>query len=184
MLQAVDGNGAYMSVPAQPGRNDELMLQNIPPGRYFVHPQAYRGYVASLSCGGTDLLLQPLVVGADGGTSPIEAVVRDDNPKVSGTVNFGGAPLSQQTYIVFLPTDAPAQFTASFAGPDGKFSVPTLTPGSYRVLALPTLVPQLPYRDPEWMRRLDGKGATFTANPGQTLQIDVPLVDDADVEDN
>jgi len=184
MLQAVEGNGGYMSVPSQSGHNDELMLQNVPPGLYFVRPRAYRGYVASLTCGGVDLLRQPLVVGAGGVASPIEAVVRDDNPKLSGTVTFGGEPPPQQVFILLLPTDAPAQFAQSFAGPDGKFTVPNLTPGSYRVLALPALRRQLPYHDAEWMRRLGGKGSTFTANPGQTLQIDTPLIDDADLEDD
>jgi len=185
ILRDVERNGGYMSVPGQTGHNDELMVPNVPPGRYFVHPQVYRGgYVASLTCGGVDLLRQPLVVGSSGGTSPIDAVVRDDNPKLSGTVTSAGGPLPQQMFIMFLPTDSPAQFTQSYAGPDGKFTVPNLAPGSYRVLALAAVRRQLPYNDAEWMRRLDGKGSTLTANPGQTLQIDTPLIDDADMEDN
>ena len=182
-LQSEDGAGGYSSTPSQPGHYDELVLQNVPPGHYFVRLQAMRGYVASASYAGVDLLQQPLVVGANGTASPIDVAVRDDNPQVSGTVTSGVTPLPPQIFLILLPTDGAAQFSTSYAGADGKFTVRNLAPGSYRVLALPFRQFQIPYRDPEVMRRYDGKGTTFTASPGQVLSIEVPFLDDANLTD-
>lgn len=183
-LQSEDNTGSYGGTPSQPGHNDELVLQNVPPGHYSVEMQAMRGYVASASCAGIDLLQQPLVVGAGGLTSPIEVVVRDDNPQVSGVVTSGGDPLPQQVFLVLLlRTDVIGQFTMSYAGSDGKFTEHNLAPGGYRALALPSSQFQLTYRDPETMHRFDGKGVTFSAGAGQVLNIEVPLVTDADLTD-
>jgi hypothetical protein len=184
LLRAESAGPAYASSNNQTGSADELTLQNVPPGSYSVRTQPLRGYVASISSGGVDLLQQPLVVSAGGTAAPIDITLRDDSATLTGTVTAGNGPLPPQSYILILPTDPSAQISYGVAGPDGKFTVPNLVPGSYRVFALRGQFRLLPYRDAEAMRPYDGKGTTITATPGQQLSADVPLLDDTEAEAN
>ena len=64
-LQAADDfdstGGASLRPPRKPNDND-LVLKNVRPGRYWLNVSPYRGYVASVVAGSVDLLRQPLVV--------------------------------------------------------------------------------------------------------------------------
>jgi hypothetical protein len=186
LLRAADGSIGFGVNASQPGPDGDLMLQNAQPGRYFVYAQSFRGYVASITSDGVDLMQQPLVVNAGGTAPPIDITLRDDSATITGTVTSSSGPLPRQSFILLLPTDATAQFTQSFAGPDGKFTVPNLAPGSYRAFAFRSnrMRQQIPYRDAEAMRQYDGKGVTITASPDQQVQLDVPLLDEAEVENN
>jgi hypothetical protein len=182
LLQSEDGIG-YATTPVRHGSSDDLVLQNVTPGTYFVRAQVFRGYAASVTSGGVDLLQQPLIVSAAGTAEPIDVTLRDDSARLTGSVTSGSNSPLQPTFILLLPTDTTAQYVQGFAGPDGKFTIPSLVPGNYRVFAIRNMREQIPYRDPESMREYDGKGSTFTAAPGQQIQMDVPLLDAADVED-
>ena len=71
--------------PRKPNDND-LVLENVRPGRYWLKVDPSRGYVASAVAGSADLLRQPLVVGPGGASLPIEIVLRDDGATIEGTV--------------------------------------------------------------------------------------------------
>lgn len=67
------------------GPNDEsLVLEDLAAGRYWLHLSTSRGYVASATMGGIDLLHEPFVV-ASGSNQPIEIKMRDDNAEIEGT---------------------------------------------------------------------------------------------------
>ena len=61
------------------------MIENLAPGRYRLRLYTTRGYVASATMGGIDLLHEPFVV-APGSTTPIEIKMRDDAAEMDGTV--------------------------------------------------------------------------------------------------
>jgi hypothetical protein len=66
-------------------KDESLVLEGVVPGRYWVHVDSARGYAASVSSGGRDLLSEPLVVG-NGSAAAIEITMRDDTAEVSGTI--------------------------------------------------------------------------------------------------
>src|SRR6185312_7853795 len=92
LLRSEDSNNGYNSV-SHPSTNDDLITENIQPGRYFVHDQPFRGYVASMTSGGVDLLERPLIVNPSGAPDPIDITLRDDTASLTGTVNPGDGPL-------------------------------------------------------------------------------------------
>ncbi len=81
------GSSANLA-PVLPGDpDDNLKLQNVTEGVYHVNVQSMQGgYVASATCGTTDLLRDPLTVGASGSAFPIVVTLRDDAASVTGSI--------------------------------------------------------------------------------------------------
>jgi hypothetical protein len=165
-----------------PTRNDDpLVLENLAPGRYWLRLRANRGYVASATMGGTDLLREPLVV-VPGANTPIDITLRDDTAELEGTLL--GVPSTQPTpgrwappgfiYCIPLP-DSAGQFLEISASRDGKFDYQTVTPGVYHVVAFSSQQRDLPYRDAEAMKVYEAKGQVVHFAPGQkvTLQLQI-----------
>jgi len=151
------------------------------PGRYYLQSDPQRGYVASASSAGVDLLLNPLVV-TPGSNAPIDVTLRDDTAEIHGTIedtdpdksNFSSLP---SVYCVPLPDSPgkyqPGQTTRTQA--DVSFSCPLLAPGSYRVLAFEHPQPEFEYRNPEAMRPFESKGPVVRVNGGQKESVRIPL---------
>jgi hypothetical protein len=158
-----------------------MVLENIVPGRYWLRLTASRGYVASATMGGTDLLREPLVV-VPGASAAIDVTMRDDTAELEGTL-LGIAPppvdsgrWSPQGFVYCIPLpDSPGQFLELSAGPDGKFDKRMVAPGVYRVIAFGSPQRDLPYRDAEAMKVYESKGQIVHFAPGQkvTLQLQV-----------
>ncbi|HET7893317.1 MAG TPA: hypothetical protein VFL34_17445 [Candidatus Sulfotelmatobacter sp.] len=183
--EPVDGlnrGGATLRPPT--GRSDDpLILQNLAPGRYWLQLQSGRGYVASATMGGLDLLHEPFTV-SPGSKTPIEITMRDDAAQIEGTIAGTGptavnAPHSAglaPAYVYCVPsTDSPGQFLELVASFDGKLEYGSVAPGTYHVLAFKTPQPDLPYRDAEAMKAFDGKGQVvhFSAEQKTTVQLQV-----------
>jgi len=179
LLRSEDGSGGYVAV-SHPSPGGDLVIENVQPGHYFVHDQPFRGYVASMTSSGVDLLEYPLIVNPSGAPDPIDVTLRDDTATLNGSVKPGDGPLPQNSFIALLPTVSSGHFSQAFAGPDGKFTTENVAPGTYLVLAFRGQALQLPYREAEAMRRYDGNGPTVTVAAGESSQIDVPLLDEAE----
>jgi hypothetical protein len=178
--------GASLHQPTGPN-DDSLVLEDVPPGRYWLRLYSSRGYVSSATMGGVDLLRQPLVVGS-GSNAAIEITMRDDNAEVEGTVAGiaaasatagrdypeNSAP-SAVLYWVPLP-DSHGQFLEFETSHDGKFSSQTIVPGTYRVLAFKNRQPDLPYRDAEAMRAYETKGQVVHLSPGQKANVQLQII--------
>lgn len=164
-----------------PGQ-DEVIVPDVAPGRYTVHVEPTYGYVASIQSAGMDLLTEPLVVGEGEAVAPIDVTLRDDSGQVSGTVTAGEGSPAEGTGVAFLPASPVAKFMVVGIGPDGKFTLTSVAPGSYVVIAATEQVWQFPYRDPEAMRALAGKGVEITVAPGGTQEIEVPVADPSSLE--
>ncbi len=192
---SMQGPGANLkNTPAQ--SDDDLVLENVQEGAYRVSARAFRGYIASMTSNGVDLLRQPLIVGSGGAAGPIDVTLRDDSATLSGTVsvsnslpttstNSAGNLLGSGNYIVTcIPLDGnlaepPGQTLAFNAG---KFTIPNLPPGDYLVLASSTQLMNLEYQNPDILNRYKLKGTTVTLSPGQKAQIEVPLLPESDIE--
>jgi hypothetical protein len=182
------------SLRAPTGPNDDsLILENVAPGRYWLMPQTGRGYVASATLAGVDLLHNAFVV-STAGTEPIEITLRDDSAEINGTISganparaeaastHAGSFVGPQSwaptawvYCIPLP-DSPGQFQLIAVSADGKFNFPNMAPGSYRVLGFSRRQPELPYRDAEGMKPYESKGQIVHLSAGQKTTLQVPLV--------
>jgi len=166
------------------GPNDESMvIEGIPPGRYWLRPTASRGYVAAATMGGVDLLRQQFTV-IPGPTTPIEITLRDDTAEIEGTVgdttansaypNPGDAPTHAYVYCVPLP-DSPGLFMQLSPSADGKFDYQMMSPGTYRVMAFKNPQPNLPYRDADAMRAYDSIGQVVHLGAGQKANVQLQI---------
>jgi hypothetical protein len=170
--------GPSLRRPAGP-EDESLEIENVNPGRYWVRVDAARGYVASLKCGETDLLHQPLVVPASGSTAPIELTLRDDGAKIEGVIEdvarvSGSSTPAFQTppHVYFIPPgNSTGQFREALASPDGSFSLEQIPPGDYQVLALDGAQPELEYRNEEVMQKYRSWGQAVRLGPGQSVQM-------------
>jgi hypothetical protein len=129
--------------PAKGASDSNLfVIQNIPPGSYWVQTTAFEGYIASIISGGVDLTRQPLVIGPGDTTSPIDITLRNDGGQISGLVSLPQATSAAnpgETTIVYVyaipqfPTTSPA--TISQQQLASSFTIGNLTPGAYKVAA-------------------------------------------------
>ena len=185
------GGFASLRPPRKPNDND-LVLENVRPGRYWLKVSPSLGYVASAVAGSADLLRQPLVVGPGGASLPIDIVLRDDGAAIDGTVE--GMPpvpadtaqpnlddtvraaspcLRVRTSIASRCRILPAVSWQSWVSPQGTFQLQQLPPGAYRVLAFDRQQTELEYQNPEVMSRYDDKGPVVRLGPGQTEHVRV-----------
>jgi hypothetical protein len=178
--------GGSLREPTGPN-DDSLVLENLAPGRYWLRIHAQRGYIASATMGGVDLLREPLVV-VPGASTPIDITMRDDNAEVEGTLvgtastsAAPGVPVDSgrwaphgYVYCIPLP-DSPGQFLEVSASSDGRFNQ-MVAPGNYRVLAFKNLHRDLPYRDPEGMKVYEGKGQIVHFAPGQKVSLQLETI--------
>jgi hypothetical protein len=178
--------GGYLRNPTGPN-DDSMILEDLAPGRYWLHVRAARGYVASATMGGIDLLRQPFVVGP-AATMPIEITLRDDSAEIEGTVagiNATAAPAGMAVagpwtsaahiYCIPLP-DSSGQFLEVSASADGTFDYRMVAPGAYRVIAFKNRQPNIPYRDAELMRAYDSKGQVVHVSAGEKASVQLQIV--------
>ena len=173
--------GGTLRPPTGPNDN-ALVLENLPPGSYWVHLDTSRGYVASATSGNIDLLREPLRV-VSASNSPIEVTLRDDGASIEGTIaNWSewSAKIEPGAAVYLIPLpDSSGQFQ-QLGIVDGKFEFSMLAPGSYRVMASAKPLRNLPYRDPGDMKAYEAKGQVIRAVAGQKLTIQVPLISASD----
>jgi hypothetical protein len=174
--------------PPKGPNDDSMVIEDLVPGRYWLLLNTNRGYVASATMGGVDLLHQPLVVGS-GASTPIEITMRDDgaeldatlanlaapSPTAGGFVTAAFPPPQAWLYCVPLP-DSPGQFQQLGVSPEGTFTSQMMAPGGYRVLAFAKPQPNLAYRDAEAMGAYENKGQVIHLAAGQKAAIQVSII--------
>ncbi len=169
--------------------DEELVMENVQPGRYWLRIDSSRGYVAAATLGGVDLLHQPLVV-APGSGPPVEIRMRDDAAQLSGSVAgistdsmtasspMNGVPMQMPlayVYCVPLP-DSAGRYQELGMSSDGKFGSESMTPGVYRILAFKKPKQNLPYRDVEAMKAYESLGSVVHLAAGEKTDVQVPLI--------
>ena len=151
-------------------------FQNNYPGKYTVQTSAFPGtYIASLTCGGTNLLREPLVVGPGVPACSIEAVIRDDlsslsvrfTPQAAARLTAAGITASG---LALIPVENSFQMPYStvldLASKPGKLEIP---PGTY--LVLPFDGQPIAWRDPAERKRLMSLGTVITLAPRESKAI-------------
>jgi hypothetical protein len=182
--ESVDDFGAQrMTFPRHAsGASDDSLVLDLPPGRYWLRVRPFRGYVASATMGGSDLLREPLVV-VPGASTPIEITMRDDSAELAGSLL--GIPLpaansgrrSPQGFVYCIPLpDNPARLVEFAASSEGTFDTRAIAPGIYRVIAFSSQQRDLPYRDAEAMKAYENKGQVVHFAPGQKVSLQLQVV--------
>ncbi len=179
--------GGNLRNPTGPDDNS-MVLENLTPGRYWLRITAQRGYVASASMGGVDLLHEPLIV-VPGATTPIDIVMRDDNAEIEGTLRgvssaavsaaetLGAGVSTPPGYVYCIPLpDSAGQFLELPASPEGKFNYQMVAPGNYRVLAFKSQQRNLPFRDAQAMKPYETKGQVVRFAPGQKTSLELEVL--------
>jgi hypothetical protein len=177
------------SRPGAGPEDESLEIENVTPGRYWVRVDSARGYAASLKCGETDLLQQPLVVPTGGATAPIELTLRDDGAQIAGVIEdvprVSGSPLTPTfqapPHIYLTPSgNSTGQFREALASPDGSFSLEQIPPGDYQILALDGTQPELEYRSEEVMQKYHSWEQAVRLGPGQSVQLRLRVITGSD----
>jgi hypothetical protein len=189
-LQPVDElaqhGSASLRPPASPNDN-AMVIAGAEPGRYWVRATTARGYVASLSSGGVDLLHEPLTISA-GSHAQIDVTMRDDFAKLAATVaglrkagisedRQSAAELPERpAYVYWVPLpDSPGQFGETPVRSEAEFST-DIAPGTYRVMAFDRPKNSIPYRDAEAMQAYESQGQIVHMVPGQTQNVQLQLI--------
>jgi hypothetical protein len=179
VLQPDQGNGSVATLRPQPEKgDDDLVLENVWEGKYRLFVQPFRGYVASATTNGVDLVRNLLTVGASRTSAPIEITLRDDTASLDGTLSVNAATQGGQNtdqkrlFVTCIPLNNELGGQVRSAGVfDGKFSVQNLPPGRYLVVGSRNVQPNLEYRNAEVLKQYGSDGATVTLEPGQKAVI-------------
>jgi hypothetical protein len=178
--------------------NNPPVLAGVAPGRYWVevHPTASGMYAASVTSGPNDLLRTPLVVPFGASVPPIEITVRYDAAQIEATVkgtadapvagNPAGAVVASGRLGSFKPGSGPSVYCVPLDGDgglarefsaqgDGRYVLPQLPPGDYRILAFDSPT-DLEYRNPAAMQAYQSQGQVVHVTPGQKLQVQLQPV--------
>ena len=154
----------------------DFEFKDIPPGRYEIQGSSYQySYVASLTCGGINLLREPLVIGPGIPACSIEALIRDDFSFLS--VGFTAQAKAQLTAAGITVTDfalipaengldLPYSALIWLATEPKKEAIP---PGTY--LAFLFDGRPIAWRDPDERKRLVSLGTMVTLAPGQSKTV-------------
>jgi hypothetical protein len=169
------------------GSSDSSLFEidNVTPGRYWVQVSAFQGYVHSITSGGVDLAHEPLVIGPGNTAEPIQITMRNDGGQISGTVNStfsaaasgSGSSVGEVaiTFVYAIPLfPTSAQIPQTMAQYGGKFFIPNLPPGNYRIVAFDSFQ-DIDMGDPQGLSRLSAKGQTVTVESGATASVQLEL---------
>ncbi len=192
-LESIDtnqGTGANLAPIGPDDSEDSLKLQNVTPGVYRVRVQPTTGgYVASASCGTTDLMRDPLTIAAAGPGCSIEVTLRDDSASVTGSIVTGAAPQSPQgptdagiIVVMGISLDQPeSNLLQSAVLGQGQFQLGNVPPGRYLFVAshqhgFQDMFLNLEFGNPDVLRDLTAKGTVVTLSAAQKANIQVPLL--------
>jgi hypothetical protein len=158
-----------------------VVLQNVEPGKYSVEltPQGL-WYVQSAQYGQTNLLYDDLTVASGGTSYPLEIVLRDDGPSLTGTVKVADGKDTDVT-VVAVPEPASKLATkVTHVYSLSTFGFVGLAPGEYLIYAFDS--DRLEYTNPDVLQAYASQAAHVTLSPNQKLQVALELIRTGDGE--
>jgi hypothetical protein len=177
VVAGTDNTVASTSIQLNHGSPGQGFSQ-VMPGHYYVVPEVgmWSGYLASLRCGGVDLLRDELVVPEEGSMPPIEAVLRNDWAAVNiqmrsdAAASYGWAVLLSKT-----PGRKPIMLDMQ---PGVERSYANIPPGEYTAFIVDT--DQINLSDEASMAEFAAKGTSITLMPNTTSKIFLDLIRQGD----
>ena len=166
---------AYATGPAA----GPLTASYVLPGGYWVHThiEARRLCEASFTAGGGTLAREPLRVGLDGSTAPMELTVRDDCaslqlslPETLASIAAGEEPFFTVFVVPNFDSTGDVQAVTLRASTGGVATLNGLTPGNYRVFTFAGSV-QFAYRNRDALAAMPNAGQQITLSPGAAASL-------------
>jgi Carboxypeptidase regulatory-like domain len=157
-------------------------FEDVPPGEYDINvrfaadreltfvpgPPSPDLYVSDIRASGRSVFDNGLQVGVDA-TDALEIIVGTNGGTLSGTVL--NATSRQRATVVLVPQfmlrGNPSQFGLIAAGADGRFQFRGLTPGTYRVFAVPSGTPVS--RRSEFLSQYESVATTVVVQKGVSI---------------
>jgi Carboxypeptidase regulatory-like domain len=154
------------------------IFENIPPGRYRIQAiTAPHWYVASAYCGGTDLIREEIVIAGGAVGCSIRVGLRNDSGSAHISVKTLTPDHSAKPAMIYvLPVDNLIRNSTTQWAQETELTIEGLAPGRYIVLALDRQL-ELPYRDPESLRRYAALGREIVITPNSSADAEVNLVE-------
>ncbi len=184
-LEPVDGSGGGSgNLQPIPGSADNSILQieGVRPGRYWVRAFPYEGYISAISSGGTDLAATPFVVGDGSTTTAIDVTLRNDGGQISGHLGAKAAGNESQdehgtAFVYAIPQfNAAVPFVQSNSQVPGDYTISSLAPGTYSVMAVNQPV-ELDTLAPELLERLKNKATTINVDAKGSAVATLEVID-------
>ena len=177
VLELLSGNtqrgGSSAGYGPQQDPND-LKLQGVMPGRYWVQARAqFGGYIAALRSGSVDLLRDPLVVPDEGGVPPIEVTLRDDTATVK--VQLHSDTPGQRGWAVLVPdllSRDPLVVDVQ-SGTDRDYQ--GVPPGTYKAFAVDSR-DGIDFSNPESLSKYTEKATSITLTPNGSTTVPIELL--------
>ncbi len=150
------------------GRIDDIM-----PGAYMVEAGGFPGgYIASLRCGGTDLLREDLNVAPGADLPPLEVTLRSDGAQLSVSVAREGQRAAGG--VVVYSEEFPRRSFLTQVDETGEFTQSGIAPGRYLLIATEN-AQELEFRNPAAMQKYLGEATEVTLRPGEKTSVRVQL---------
>jgi Carboxypeptidase regulatory-like domain len=179
VLNPVESGRSVIRSNWVPPATEPLVLHGLQPGRYRVQAISAMvtgaGYVASLRCGGTDLLRDELVVPETGQIPAIEAVLRDDLATVNLSVR--SEKNTKGMIAIVSTTDAYSEINANIRAFFTSDSTTTsqLPPGDYTIFAFDDAA-DIDINDAEELALYAKKAKSVTLYPGKTSNVVLDVI--------
>ena len=157
------------------GSRNEFVLEHVQAGTYEVKFQPIGGYyVQSAISGSTDLLRENLTVAGGASVETIQVVLRNDFGSLEGKVSYDAN--ASAAIVVAICENVPQRHViANVNGGMSTYSLESLAPGTYRVLAVDR-VDNFAYLEPEVLQKYQSKMKEVTIAPNGKAQLDLELV--------
>ena len=131
------------------------------------------GYVSSVTCGGKDLLREPLVLAEGSDPQAIQVTARDDGASLTGSVQIGNGDVAQ---VLMIDEDQSGVSPRPlFVNGSGSFHVQGLAPGRYDILAFDRL-DGIEYRNREVLAEYLSHAAHVTLSADEQAKVTLDLI--------
>ena len=152
-----------------------ITFRGLEPGTYDVEadPNGSARYISSITCGGVNLLSDPLVIAEGADPQPIQVTVRDDSASIEGSVQI---PDGKHFVNVLMIAEGTGSTPRSIpVGNAGKFQIGGLAPGNYDILAFDRL-DGIEYHNRDALNEYLSHASHVTLSPEQKAQVTVDLI--------
>jgi hypothetical protein len=160
-------------------------FSNVIEGEYRLYPGVREGglqvdgYISDMRQGGKDIIENGIITVGKGSPDPVEITLKRGGATVQGVVQDSGRPPGT-AFVILIPNGTrrqnPALYRRYVTEPDGRFTLPGLSPGSYTLFAWAS-DPGGAELIPEFIQRNAGVGLPIVLNANSAPSgISVPLI--------
>jgi Carboxypeptidase regulatory-like domain len=160
----------------------EYVLPGVSPGTYrlkFLPRELQNGYVADIRQSGRSVFDDGFSVG-NTTPEPVEIVVGRSPGRVEGTVRDAlGNPVAHPT-VVLVPSpphrNNPDLYLKWSADVSGKFSIPTVPPGAYKIFAWDSPPYGEPWQNADFIAAYESIGVSIQIEPNSETSVQVRVI--------